>query len=30
MKAYLGGGESGGMLERLVERIVDRKLAGAK
>lgn len=28
MKAYLGGGEGSEMLERLVERIVDRKLAG--
>lgn len=30
MKAYLGGGEGSGLLERLVEKIVDRKLAGAR
>lgn len=30
MKAYFGAGEAGAVLERLVEKIVDRKLAGAR
>lgn len=28
--AYFGGVEAGGVLERLVEKVVDRKLAGAR